>query len=241
MHSHLLVGGSESQRANEAKKLVTRLLNAKAGHLDNLEKIWLGEITFPDLIIFTPGEKLSLGIETSREIKEFLGIKPFEAAAKVVVILEAQSLTLEAQNALLKTLEEPPARSFVILAAPHEKLLLPTIVSRCLVKRMAVEPSNTRLPANIKELLSCSYGRRLDFFEKNEKTIARKEDFVKLIDDCLIFTEDYLSFGLKEKNLQGILGRLLKLKKELIESRTSPRVLAEICFLELPEKIIFPN
>ena len=93
----------------------------------------------------------------------------------------------------------------------------------------------------IKELLGCGYGQRLDFFEKNDKIFPKKEEYLKLADDGLVFLEFYLKSGLKIKNLEIVTTRLLKLKKDLSESRASPRLLAEICFLDLPENISFSN
>jgi DNA polymerase-3 subunit delta' len=58
-------------------------------------------------------------------------MKPFSARQRVVIIAEAQCMNYEAANALLKMLEEPPARTLLILTALHKSDLLPTIVSRC--------------------------------------------------------------------------------------------------------------
>ena len=74
----------------------------------------------------------AIGIEAVREIEQFLRLKvPGQARHDRLVIIEnAHLLTTEAQNALLKTLEEPPAGSALILTANNAKSLLPTIVSR---------------------------------------------------------------------------------------------------------------
>lgn len=83
----------------------------------------------PDLLYFPSDSKL--GIEQARQIKDHFLLKPYQLKGKVVVLEDASVLTLEAQNALLKTLEEPPEGTLLILGAPSEDKLLPTVLSRC--------------------------------------------------------------------------------------------------------------
>ena len=83
----------------------------------------------PDLLYFPNDSKL--GIEQAREINKHFLLKPYQFKGKVVVLEDAASLTIEAQNALLKTLEEPPEDALVILGAKSESDLLPTVISRC--------------------------------------------------------------------------------------------------------------
>ncbi len=73
----------------------------------------------------------SIKIEQIRELRQKLNLKPFQGTNKATIIYNAQNLTPEAQNSLLKTLEEPPFDTVIILVAPNENLLLATIVSRC--------------------------------------------------------------------------------------------------------------
>lgn len=66
-----------------------------------------------------------------RDVCRTLVMKPYEARTRVIVIADAQHMNPEAGNALLKVLEEPPARTVIILTALQTSDLLPTIVSRC--------------------------------------------------------------------------------------------------------------
>lgn len=76
-------------------------------------------------------DKASIGIEAVRELQQFLKLKlPNNAPWRIIIIPSAQALTIEAQNALLKLLEEPPERTVLILATDSEQALLPTIRSR---------------------------------------------------------------------------------------------------------------
>lgn len=86
----------------------------------------------PDLIfIEVIDDKKSIGIGQIKELKSYLMQKPFQNKFKTTVIEKAGLLTTEAQNALLKTLEEPPAYANLILCIEKEGDLLPTILSRC--------------------------------------------------------------------------------------------------------------
>ncbi len=75
-------------------------------------------------------------IETFREIKSKLGMGPMEEPFKVVVITEADRMTPQSSNSILKTLEEPPPNWVFILTAADSSRLLPTILSRCMEIRL---------------------------------------------------------------------------------------------------------
>lgn len=72
----------------------------------------------------------SIGIDAVREIKNFLWQKPNTSARRTLIIDNADLLTTEAQNALLKITEEPPVSSLLILVTSDPESILPTIVSR---------------------------------------------------------------------------------------------------------------
>lgn len=73
----------------------------------------------------------SLGIGDIKNLQKKLFLKPFKSKSKLMVLYDAELLTTEAQNALLKILEEPPANTFIILVSSSKELMLPTILSRC--------------------------------------------------------------------------------------------------------------
>ncbi len=87
------------------------------------------------LTIAVQEDKKLIAIEAVRSIEQFLKLKVPGAASynRVVIIENAHLLSLEAQNALLKTLEEPPATSLFILTVDYEQALLPTVRSRAQV------------------------------------------------------------------------------------------------------------
>jgi DNA polymerase-3 subunit delta' len=82
-------------------------------------------------LFVTPGETGSIKIEQVRDIVDRAAYRPFEGRRRVVVIDEADALVPQAQNALLKTLEEPPSCSVFILITSRPDTLLATVRSRC--------------------------------------------------------------------------------------------------------------
>lgn len=84
----------------------------------------------PDVLIVEPGESGSIKIEQVRDIVDRSGYRPFEGRRRVVIVDEADAMASAPQNALLKTLEEPPPSSMFILMTSLPDLLLPTVRSR---------------------------------------------------------------------------------------------------------------
>ncbi len=76
-------------------------------------------------------EESVIKIETIRELQKEIQLKPYEGTKKVFIINNAEAMTIQAQNALLKTLEEPPSYATIILLTNNASSLLPTIISRC--------------------------------------------------------------------------------------------------------------
>jgi DNA polymerase-3 subunit delta' len=85
----------------------------------------------PDLLVVAPHDGKDVGVDAAREAIEVLGTYPTQTPVRVVIFDGADKLTMPAANALLKTLEEPPATSRVFLLAESRDLVLPTIRSRC--------------------------------------------------------------------------------------------------------------
>jgi DNA polymerase III delta' subunit len=96
----------------------------------------------PDVHLLSPegaGQQIRVG--QVQALATELALLPLEGRYRVAIIENAQRLNLDAQNALLKTLEEPPARVVLILAANDSASLLPTVVSRCARVRLGPVPT----------------------------------------------------------------------------------------------------
>tara|TARA_B100000745_G_scaffold45899_1_gene27627 strand:+ start:155 stop:1132 length:978 start_codon:yes stop_codon:yes gene_type:complete len=98
-----------------------------------LARIFAKEIGTSDLDLYEIDAASNRGIDDIRELKEAVYALPYESKYKVYIIDEVHMLTKEAFNALLKTLEEPPAHVVFILATTEADKLLDTILSRCQV------------------------------------------------------------------------------------------------------------
>lgn len=97
--------------------------------------LWLAEqLKCPaaDLIVVRPEEKPSIGIEQVQQLQHQLQLSISRpGVTRVVIIDQADSLTPEAQNALLKTVEEPPRHTLILLIVVNNEAILPTVRSRC--------------------------------------------------------------------------------------------------------------
>ncbi|MEI7992665.1 MAG: DEAD/DEAH box helicase, partial [Actinomycetota bacterium] len=91
----------------------------------------------PDVLLIKPGDNGSIKIEQVRDLIERAAYRPFEGKRRVVIIDEADTLMAAAQNALLKTLEEPPSSSMFVLVTARPDALLGTVRSRCIQLRFS--------------------------------------------------------------------------------------------------------
>ncbi len=87
----------------------------------------------PDLKYIVHEKTASIGVDDVRDqLVGDIQIKPYNGKYKVYIIDEAEKLTVQAQNAILKTIEEPPAYSVIIFLTNNSEMFLPTILSRCI-------------------------------------------------------------------------------------------------------------
>lgn len=91
----------------------------------------------PDIIKVTHEKPNTIGVDDVRgQINNDMGIKPYSSPYKIYIMNEAEKMTPQAQNALLKTLEEPPAYGIIFLLTTNVNSMLQTILSRCVVLNM---------------------------------------------------------------------------------------------------------
>lgn len=97
----------------------------------------------PDIIKVTHEKPATISVDDIREqISETVDIKPYSRDRKVYIIDEAEKMNAQAQNALLKSLEEPPEYVSMFILCSDEKMLLDTVLSRCVRIRMDTVPEN---------------------------------------------------------------------------------------------------
>lgn len=91
----------------------------------------------PDIIYISHEKPNTIGVEDIRgQINNDIGIKPYSSPRKIYIMNEGEKMTVQAQNALLKTLEEPPEYGVILILTTNVDELLPTIISRCVVLNM---------------------------------------------------------------------------------------------------------
>ena len=147
----------------------------------------------PDVVWFEPcGSPPSIKIEQIRELRRRMALRPYEAKKKVFIIFQAERMTEEAQNALLKTLEEPPGESVLLLAAPDTRGLLDTVISRCrIIKLEAREDPANELER--REIIDVFLSLREEKIE-GLLDCQNRERFLSVLEALLGFYRDVLFF-----------------------------------------------
>ncbi len=107
----------------------------------------------PDIIYLQHEKPGTISVDDiRRQINNDIGIKPYSSPYKIYIIDEAEKMNQQAQNALLKTIEEPPAYAVILLLTTNADAFLPTILSRCITLNLKVVPD-----AEIKDYLMKVY------------------------------------------------------------------------------------
>ncbi|MCX7647594.1 MAG: hypothetical protein N2Z60_03165 [Elusimicrobiales bacterium] len=174
-------------------------------------------------------EQKSIGIDTVREAVKFSNLKPSFCFRKFIVINDAEKMTVEAQNSLLKTLEEPFEGTTIILVSSSSNKILPTILSRCyklvfnrlsqsavmdILAEKGYEIKRAELLSEISEgsvSLAFKYEKVLQMFEENAQKpyiapflitskLSKTEDFREGAVTVLNFINSFLYFKMKNYN-----------------------------------------
>lgn len=127
-HAYLFTGPAHLGKRTVALEFI-KMLNGQE----------MEQAVHPDILIIQPEiigkegvtKRLSISIKQARKIQHQIRLSPYQAPYKIVLIDQAEKMTSQASNCLLKTLEEPSGQAILILITTDQQLLLPTIVSRC--------------------------------------------------------------------------------------------------------------
>lgn len=184
----------------------------------------------PDVFLIKPEKDNSgIGIDRIREMIKDITLRPYEAKKKVYIIDGAQGMTLDAQNALLKTLEEPSSESVLILLAESPSGLLPTIQSRCqavkffalgidevksiLVEEYKVDNINAHILAHL------SSGRLGEALLYRDASLLEKRSWViKGLADKTLFDSDF--DRLSKRDLKFYLDVMLTWYRDILIAKT---------------------
>ncbi|MDP4109886.1 MAG: hypothetical protein Q8878_07665, partial [Bacillota bacterium] len=135
-HSAIIEGeegtGKEAFADRIARALICKSKSAPCGLCSDCKKAEAG--VHPDIIKL--GAEQELKVDEVRELRRNAYIRPNEADVKAFIVYNCDKMNLNAQNAMLNILEEPPRGVFFLLVCENRALLLPTVLSRCAVYRM---------------------------------------------------------------------------------------------------------
>ena len=141
-HAYLFRGPRGSGKRRAARAFAAEVLAAGAADPDDARRrALLDPSPHPDLVWLRPRGSQHLVEEVRQQVIRAAAYRPFEGAKRVFVIEQAEALGEESQNALLKTLEEPPAFDHLLLLSAEPEALLETIISRCQEVSFAALPA----------------------------------------------------------------------------------------------------
>ena len=183
----------------------------------------------------------SIGIEDIKRIQKTLFLKPMKSETKAVIIEDADLLTPEAQNALLKVLEEPPAHTIIMLNADSKESFLPTILSRCQIIPLEEEaPKVTdkqreELTAFMQNMPTMTIGERLKKAEQlakdKDKAIAWIEQLILIVREKTISA--IIAHETQNNDQTTVLQSFQKLHTLLKTTNVNPRFAIETTLLSL--------
>jgi DNA polymerase III gamma/tau subunit len=170
-----------------------------------------------------------IGISAVREFQKKIYLKPYKSKQKGIILNAENGITTEAQNALLKVLEEPPVNTIIIMLSKTGDLILPTIISRC--KVINLKEDKREAEKNFEEFLLSlpqkGIGEKLKLAEQNSKT---KENALDLLENLLIAGKKLLEEN-QNKQLANSLKELQKTYNQIKNSNVNIRLSLENLFL----------
>ncbi len=201
-NSYLFLGPRGVGKFNFALRFA-KALNCEQGNFPPCENcpscLQISKLSHPDLhILEVKEEERQIKIDEVRQFQERISYRAFQARWKIAILKDADKLTVQAMNALLKTLEEPPKNTILILTSSNRSRLLPTVVSRCQTIRFSPVPEQEIISWLEKEMnIPKDKARIISSYAEGSK--ERAEQFLTLIDTRKSFLKNWLEI----KNLKA--------------------------------------
>src|SRR3989344_1509912 len=220
-HAYLLTGQDTAGKKSFAEDICTLLTGN--GFENN-----------PDLKLIQPDKEKDIYkvyIENIRDLKSFMSLKPHSSEYKLAVIEDADVMTTEAANAMLKILEEPPKKSVLILISSTPRMLLKTILSRCETVVFPPAPEiqtdeKYKALSGLRKIARQSMAERI----KYAKQIYEKENYIELVNLWL----KSLRPQLRDKPTTApVLRNLLQLSRIVSQPQYNHRIALERFFINL--------
>ena len=172
----------------------------------------------PDIIYVTHEKPNTISVDDIRaQVNNDVAIKPYSSKYKIYIINEAEKMTTQAQNAILKTLEEPPAYAVILLLVSNMNSLLPTILSRCVTLNMKPVRDELIRKFLMEELQVPDYKANVcvGFARGNvgkAKLLASSEEFENIKSEALSLLK-----YIKEMEMQEIVAAIKKINEYKLE------------------------
>lgn len=174
--TYILVQKKKDVEKRNLRKFLGNIFQKEIS-LDELE-------TNPDIHNLEITEKLSIGIEDVKDFQKNLIYKPFQEDIQIGIIHDSQKLTIEAQNSLLKSLEESGDKTIYILSVDNHRNLLPTIRSRARIIYLQQEEGDEEKEEE-SNLLTKDLVEQFEIVEKASATRELSIDFINVLEKTL--------------------------------------------------------
>jgi DNA polymerase III delta prime subunit len=220
--TYIIVNKSKDSQKEQLKILLKRIFNK-----DLKES--------PDIHVLNPEKENSIGIEEVKDLQKAMKYKPFQEEKQVGIILQAEKLTTQAQNALLKTLEETTETSLYILCVNNERNLLPTIKSRGIVIYSFSQIEKTTVEEDLENFLDLDPLEQFNTIEKYSKDKDSSLAFINSLEERF---RKRLELDIKNGNIDSSQKNLSLLKtvqksREKISANCNRRLTLEAMVVEL--------
>lgn len=228
--TYIIAHKKEQLQKQELKRLLTQLFGKVISDS-------------PDIHLLNPEDKNSIGIEEVKELQQSMRFKPFQEEIQVGIILNAQKLTHQAQNSMLKSLEDSSETSIYILCVDNEKNLLPTIRSRGVIlypKRQEEKEGN--IPedkSDVENVMMTFFDLSpIEQFSIIEEYSENKEDSLAFINALEETLREQLELDIKNGNIDSSQRNLEFLKvveksREKISSNCNRKLTLEAMIMQL--------
>lgn len=230
MIARLLISSSVSRLQEEITKQL-------ASHSSS------GNVNHPDILYF--GRSGKLGIAEARKIKDHFSLKPYSAKGRAVILEDVSVMTVEAQNALLKTIEELPGTAILVLGANSSANLLSTILSRCEISNLETANHDTlvyhsKYIQDLEKLLSFSIQERFEYVEKLKEKAGFLHDMVGYFRQILVQKitnyDATIQYNVTKIQIREFLKEMLQAEQRA-KQNVNIRAILEYLMLVMPSKV----
>lgn len=163
-----------------AKLIISPSLDERIAFIEKELAEYKTSLAHHDIFLINDDEKV--GVEQTKKIREHLTTKAYSAPIRGVVVVSAHKMSTDAQNSLLKTLEEPAEQTLILMGSKSEEDILPTVKSRC---QIAYINNNTQ--ASYEEI-------REKVESVLQKNLEERYKYVEKLDDKDQFLQDLITY-----------------------------------------------